>query len=76
LCVAGHFERDSFQADQRLEKTLCFPQALVKLEADVTHRFDHLIPILERVAVFLPLFGLPVFENLRLDPKIDLASIH
>lgn len=59
-----------------MKEPFCFPETEVEFEADIGHRSDQFIAVDKRVTVLLLLRRLPVFENLRGDPKIDLASIH
>jgi hypothetical protein len=48
----------------------------VEFKSDKTCRFDQAIGIDEWTPVLLGLFCTPFFEDLWLDPKIDLASIY
>lgn len=62
--------------DKGLEKTFCFPQAESELEAKTAQSLDQFIAVEKRMAIFLYPFRSPFLYCIRVNPQIDLASIH
>lgn len=61
---------------ERPEKSFGLSKAQVELEANIDHSSNQSVTIKQRPMRVAFLGRFPIFQDLRLNPKIDLASIH